>query len=184
MARRMANRLRVFMLPEDERAFLLAIERLDLEVYPRRVPPDWQPFKASASRQADLPEEDVYLAASAIGPVSVDKIKRGRDKGFWRVDEVRSPVIFWERSWKNEEGELLSGLLWGELDVTPQTGRRDPAPDRFRRLFMEVEAWLKKTFRKSDPPGFWVGPHAAREHKAGLVLRDNEHRGGPVYVWK
>jgi hypothetical protein len=180
----MANRLRVFMLPEDERAFLLSLERLDLEVYPRRVPQDWKPFKASAAFQSRLPEEDLYLAASTIGPVTVDKVKRGPDKGFWRVDEVRSPVIFFERSRLNEDGELLSGLLWAELDVTPQTGRRDPAPDRFRRLFNEVEAWLKKTFRKSDPPEFLVGPHAARQHKAGLVLRDAAHRGGTVEVWK
>ena len=180
----MANRLRVFMLPEDERAFLLGIERLELEVYPRRIPPDWQPFKASGARLADLPEEELYLAATSVGPVTVDKFKRGKDKGFWRVDEVRSPVIFFERSRLNEEGELLSGLLWAELDVTPQTGRRDPAPDRFRRLWMEMEEWLKKTFRKSDPPQFLVGPHAARQHKQGLVLRDNEHRGGTVDVWK
>jgi hypothetical protein len=112
--------------------------------------------------------------------VLVDKVKRGKDKGAWRVDEVRSPVIFWERCQTNEAMELVSGKFWVELEVTPQTGRRDPAPDRFRRHVMEFEEFLKKTFRRSEPMGFIVGAKAARLHKEGLVLRDSEHRGGTV----
>ena len=69
-----------------------------LEVYPRRVPPDWKTFRASQENLPQLPEEDLYLVASDIGPAIVDKVKRGPDKGFWRIDEVRSPVIFMERS--------------------------------------------------------------------------------------
>jgi hypothetical protein len=57
------------------------------------------------------------------------------------VDEVRSPVIFVERSRTNEDDE-----------------------------------WLKKTFRKGELKGFWVGPRAARLFKGGLVLRDSDHR--------
>lgn len=181
----MANLLRFFMTAEDEVAFFRMLERFVLEVYPRRVPPDWQPFKASADSVERLPEEDLYLAASEIGPVEVDKVKRGPDKGFWRVDEVRSPVIFFERSRRNEEGELVSGQLWAELDVTAQTGRRNAAPDRFRSMFLEIETWMKKTYRGSDPKGFFVGPHAARAVKQeGLVLRDSAHRGGTVGVWR
>lgn len=180
----MASQLRFFMVPDDEVAFFRMLERFHLEVYPRRVPPDWQPFKAAAAQMERLPEEDLYLAASEIGPVLVDKVKRGPDKGAWRVDEVRSPVLFFERARTNEEGELVSGQMWAELDVTPQTGRRDSAPDRFRKLYMEIEAWLKKTYRRSDPAGFWVGPHAARRHKEGLVLRDSAHRGDVVGVWR
>ncbi len=168
----MANRLEFFMVPDDEVAFFRFLERLDLEVYPRRIPPDWQPFKAGAEMVDRLPEEDAYLAASGIGDVIVDKIKRGPDKGFWRVDEVRSPVVFYERSRRDEDGNLLPGNMWAELDITPQTGRRDPAPDRFRRLFNEIEVWMKKTFRKSEPAGFWIGPATARETKSGLVLLD------------
>src|SRR5688572_2589636 len=152
----MANLVRFFMAPADEVAFFRFLERFELEVYPRRVPPDWQTFRASAQAVPRLPEEDVYLVASAIAPALVDKVKRGPDKGSWRIDEVRSPVIFLERSRRNEEGELLSGQLWAELDVTPQTGRRTAAPDHFRRLFLEVEAHLSKTFRRSDPKGFLV----------------------------
>ncbi|WP_224372605.1 hypothetical protein [Hyalangium versicolor] len=180
----MATIQKFFMAPDDEIAFFRFLERFVLEVYPRRVPPDWQTFRASEECVPQLPEEDLYLVASEIGPALVDKVKRGPDKGFWRVDEVRSPVIFFERCQKNEEGELLSGMLWAELDVTPQTGRRDAAPDRFRRLFLEIEEYLKKTYRKGDPKDFLVGPKAARLFKEGLVLRNSEHRGGTVTPFK
>jgi hypothetical protein len=181
----MAHQLQLFMLPDDERAFLRALEIHHLEVYPRRVPPDWKPFRATPAAYEQLPEEDVYLAASEIGNVLVDVVKRGPDKGSWRVDEIRSPVIFWERSVKNDDGELLSGQLWAELEITAQTGRRDPAPDRFRKLYLTVEEWLVKSFRKSNPKGWLIGPAAARAHKEEkLVLRDNEFRGREVTVWK
>ena len=173
------------MAPEDEVAFFRFLERIVLEVYPRRVPPDWVAFRATAASIPNLPEEDLYLVATEIGPAIVDKVKRGKEKGHWRIDEVLSPVIFMERSRKNEEGELLSGKLWAELDVTPQTGRRTLSPDRFRRLFMEVEDFFKKSFRGGDPKAYFVGPRAAREFKEGsLVLRVNEHRGGTVGVHK
>lgn len=178
----MAHTLRFFMTPEDELAFFRFLERFALEVYPVRVPPDWKPFRADGAAPGRLPEDAAYLAASEIGPVLVDKIKRGPDKGSWRVDEVRSPVIYYERSRTNEEGELLSGKLWAELDVTAQTGRRNAAPDRFRHLYLQVEDWLKKTFRKADPKGFLIGPTAARRSREGLVLRDSEFRGGTVRV--
>jgi len=170
----MANRLHLFLVPEDELQLLRFLEKYRLEVYPRRVPPGWKTFHAGPAVHARLPDEDVYLAAAEIGPVLVDSVKRGPDKGSWRVDEVRSPVIFWERSTLDEDGALLSGQLWAELDVTPQTGRQNSAPDRFRKLFMEVEDHLKKTCRKSEPQGFLVGPHAARRYKEGLVLKDRE----------
>jgi hypothetical protein len=164
----------MFMAPEDELAFFRFLERFRLEVYPRRVPPDWKPFLAKAEAVPNLPEEELYLAASELGAVLVDKMKRGPDKGYWRVDEVRSPVIFLERSRLDEEGRLLPGQLWAELDVTPQTGRRNAAPDALRKLFMELEGHLKKAYRRSDPPGFFVGPAAARRFKDGLVLHDPE----------
>ena len=180
----MANTHKFFMEPEDEKAFFRFLGTLHLEVYPRRVPPDWKPFRANEGVMDKLPEEDLYLAATEIGPVLVDKVKRGPDKGTWRVDEVRSPVIYYERCRRNEEGELVAGKFWAEMEVTPQTGRRDPAPDRFRKLVIEVEQFFKKRFRKGDKPGFFVGPDAARSAKAGLVLRDSEHRGGVIHPYK
>ncbi len=181
----MAHQHQFFMAPEDEVAFFRYLERFELEVYPRRVPEDWETFRANEAAVPLLPEEELYLVAVSIGPAIVDKFKRGPDRGLWRIDEVRSPVIFMQRCRRNEEGELLSGQLWAELEVTPQTGRRDVNPDRFRRLVAEIEEHLKKTYRKSDPKGFLVGPKAARLYKEGsLVLRDAKHRGGTVVPYK
>lgn len=171
------------MVHEDEAAFLRFVERFHLEVYPRRVPEGWAPFIAAPQALERLPEE-AYLAASEIGPVLVDRVKRGPDKGAWRVDEVRSPVLFFERSRRTKEGALLPGQLWAELEVTQQTGRRTGTPDRFRALVLEVERWVKKTFRRSEPKGYWIGPQAARLAKEGLVLRTDEHRPGTVQVFR
>lgn len=180
----MANTFKFFMEGPDEEAFFRFLSQYNFEVYPRRVPPDWKPFRANEEAVGKLPDDDLYLAASDIGPVLVDKVKRGPDKGTWRVDEVRSPVIFYERCRLNEDGELLAGKVWAEMEVTPQTGRRDPAPDRFRSLVIEVEEFFKKRFRKADRPGFFVGPHCAKRVKEGLVLRDSVHRGTTVGVYK
>lgn len=170
----MANTLRLFLAADDEVHFFRFLERFKLEVYPRRIPPDWKTFIASPAVVPQLPEEELYLAAAQVGNVLVDPVKRGPDKGFWHVDEVRSPVVYFERSRLNEEGELVSGSLWAELDVTPETGRKMSAPDQFRKIVLEIEQWLKKTCRGSEPKGFLVGPHAARLYKEGLVLRDSE----------
>ena len=180
----MANQVRFFMNPEDEIAFLRYLERHVIKVYPRRVPPDWVEFRAHASTYDKLPLEDLYLAATDIGPVNVDKMKRGPDKGHWRVLEATSPVIYWDRSRLNDNNELQSGQLWAELEVTQQSGRRNPAPDKFRTLYNEVEAWMRRSYRRGDPKEFWIGPNAARQIKeSALVLRDNEHKGSVVNVW-
>jgi hypothetical protein len=176
----MAINIRFFMTNADELAFLRFVGRFRLEVYPVRVPPDWKTFVASDDALERLPEDALYFSASEVGPVQVDKIKSGPDKGFWRVDEVRSPVIYFERSRRNEAGELLSGELWSQLDWTPQTGRRYAAPDRFRTIFLEIDRELRTRFRKSEPKGFLIGPNAARAAKDGLVLRDSERGGGTV----
>src|SRR5262249_34163979 len=140
----MANRLRFFMTADDEQAFLRFLRRFELEVYPVRVPAQWKTFIAGEETWPLLPEDGAYLAAAQIGPVLVDRIKRGPDKGAWRVDEVRSPVIYFERSRTNPEGELTSGQLWAELNWTPQTGRRRAAPDRFRSVVLQIEDELRR----------------------------------------
>ncbi len=121
--------------------------------------------------------------ASDIGPALVDPIKRGKDKGLWRINEVTSPVMFWERCVMNDDDELVSGQLWGELDITEQTGRKDPAPERFRRRFLEIDVWIRKNYRKTHPKGFWAGPHLLRQIKqTGLKLRENHHFGRLIQV--
>ncbi len=180
----MASQLLTYLDREDDLAFVRFLERYTFEVYPRRVPPGWKTFLLTEANFARLPEDELYLVASDIGPAIVDKLKRGKDKGFWRIDEVRSPVVFWERNVLNEEGELLSGQLWAETDVTQQTGRRDAAPERFRLRVVEIETWIRKTFRKTHPKGFWVGPRLARTIKeTGLPkLRENKHFGREIAV--
>jgi hypothetical protein len=67
--------------------------------------------------------------------------------------------------------------------VTQQTGRRTAAPDAFRTRVLEIEAWVKKNFRKSAPKGFHIGPRTARLVKEGLVkLRESGHWGRPVIL--
>jgi hypothetical protein len=62
-------------------------------------------------------------------------------------------------------------------------GRRDPAPERFRLRFMEIENWIKKTFRKTHPKGFFVGPRTAKVVKqTGLKLRENKHWGKELAI--
>lgn len=175
----MATQLQIFMEREDELSFVRMLERYNLEVYPRRVPEDWVTFKLTEENYDQLPEDDVYLVASEIGAALVDKIKRGKDKGSWRINEVSSPVIFWERCKKNDDDELVSGQLWAETEITQQTGRRDAAPERFRLLFVEIDAWIKHNFRKTHPKGFWVGPKLARSIKQDpkIKLRENKHFG-------
>jgi hypothetical protein len=180
----MAINIRFFMIDEDERAFLRFLRRFQFEVYPVRVPSDWKTFHASDETQDRLPKDAFYLADPDAGPVKVDKIKRGPDRGGWRVDEVSSPVVYFERSRRNENGELLSGELWTQLDWTPQTGRRFAAPDRFRTRFLEIERELRTRFHKSEPKGFLVGPYAARAAKEGLMLRDSERGGGTVRAYR
>jgi hypothetical protein len=179
----MAHQLFTFMNAEDEETFLRVVSRNVFEVYPRRVPPDWLTFRLSLENREKFPGRELYLVASDLGPAHVDTIKRGPDKGFWRIDEVRSPVLFWERSELNDDGELLSGQLWAELDVTQQTGRRDAAPAAFRSRVLELSAWLTKTFRKGDPKGSWIGPSTARDVKEGrLKLREDRTRSGRLVV--
>src|SRR5688572_27240963 len=76
---KMANLLKFFLAPDDEVAFFRFLERFHLEVYPRRVPPDWKPFEAEPKEVERLPEEEMYLAAAHLGNVIVDKVKRGKD---------------------------------------------------------------------------------------------------------
>ena len=66
-------------------------------------------------------------------------------------------MIFWERC-RTNEGELVWSL--GQLEMTQQAGRKTSSKT-VRQLFMEIEQWIRKTFRKTHPE-LWVGPKAAR----------------------
>jgi hypothetical protein len=175
------------MLPDDERALFRVLARHELTLYPEVVPPGWEPPRAVEDAVPALDRDAYYLAAERLGPVIVHPVKRGPNKGMLEIEEVPSPVLHYERSLLNEDGELVGGRLWAELDVTelPASADLRYKPGGLRAIFREVEEYLRKSFRRSDPKGWWVGPAAARAWKSdGLVLREPGHKGGTFGVWK
>jgi hypothetical protein len=183
----MAATVHYFMLPEDERAFFRQLARHEITLYPEIVPPDWVAPRATDELVASLDRDAYYLALERLAPVIVHTVKRGKDKGCLKIEEVPSPVFHYERSIRNEDGELVGGRLWAELDVTELPAEREARykPGALRGIFRDLEEHLRKTFRRSDPKGWWVGPAAARAWKSeGLVLREPGHKGGTFGVWK
>jgi hypothetical protein len=154
-------------------------------VYPELVPPGYSPRAAEDQLVAELDAEAYYLAVERFGPVVVHTVKRGPDKGMLAIEPVPSPVLHYERSLKNEEGDLVAGRLWAELEVTDDPSVRHGKHRGLHAIFGEIHDWLRKTFRRSDPKGWWVGPAAARAWKSnGLVLREAGHKGKEVGVWR
>jgi hypothetical protein len=178
--------LHYFMLPEDERALFRVLARHELTLYPELVPPGYEPRRAAEEAVAALEAPAYYLAAERLGPVIVHPVKRGPDRGLLVIEEVPSPVFHYERSLRNDAGELVGGRLWAELDVTDDPHVRGHGKARgLRATFEEIHVWLRKTFRRSDPKGHWVGPAAARAWKSdGLVLREPGHKGRSFGVWR
>ncbi len=181
----MAATLNYFMLPEDEVAFFRLLAPHGVTVYPELVPPGYVAPAANEAVVPTLEQEAYYLAVERLAPVVVHPIKRGPDKGMLEIEEVPSPVFHYERSRKNEKGELVSGRLWAELDVTDDPNSKKGKPLTLRRIFDDVHHLFHKSWRRSDPKGFWVGPAAAAAWKReGLVLRETGHRGDEFGVWR
>ncbi len=181
----MAATLRYFMLPEDERALFRMLARQQLTLYPELIAPGYAPVAADERAVDGLAAEADYLAAERLGPVTVHPVKRGPDKGMLVIEEIPSPVFHYERSIRNEDGELVGGRLWAELVVSDDPSSRSGKHQALRAIFEEIHGWLRKTFRRSDPKGWWIGPAAARAWKSGqLVLREPGHKGDVVGVWR
>ena len=181
----MAATVHYFMLPEDERALFRLLARQRLTIYPELVAPGSAGIAAEERVVATLEDEAYYLAAERLGPVIVHAVKRGPGKGMMAIEEVPSPVFHYQRSLRNEHGELVGGRLWAELDVTDEPGTREGKHRALRAIFEEIRTWLRKTFRRSDPKGWWIGPAAARAWKSdGLVLREPGHKGRSVAAWR
>ena len=53
----------------------------------------------------------------AVGEVQTYPIKRGREKGMMKIDEILSPVVHFQRSVIDEDGQLRSGHLWAETEA-------------------------------------------------------------------
>ncbi|HTP49990.1 MAG TPA: hypothetical protein VMK42_04765 [Anaeromyxobacteraceae bacterium] len=182
----MAATLRYFMLPEDERSFLRAVAPHGLTVYPETFPPGTSGVPADEAAQATFTADAYYLAAERLGDVVVRPLARGRDKGMLEIAEVPSPVFHFERSVRNDEGELVGGRLWAELDVTDEPDSRGIGkPLALKRIFEEIHQFFRKSWRRSDPKGWWIGPSAGAQVRGGrLVLREPGHKGREVGVWR
>ena len=102
------------------------------------------------------------------------------------IAEVPSPVFHYERSLLNDDGELVGGRLWAELEVTGAVDARDRGkPLALRRIFEDIHQFFRKSWRRSDPKGWWIGPAAAARAKSGrLFLREPGHKGREVEVWR
>jgi hypothetical protein len=173
------------MLPEDERALFRILTRQQLTIYPELIEPGYTAIAAAERAVEGFTLEAYYLAVERLGPVIVHPLKRGPDKGMLVIEEIPSPVYHYERSVLNEDGELVGGRLWAELDVSDDPSLREGKHQALRAIFDDIHNWFRKTFRRSDPKGWWVGPAAARSWKSGgLVLREPGHKGDTIGVWR
>jgi hypothetical protein len=181
----MATTLHYFLLPEDERALFRQLARHAVTVYPELVPPGYQAPVLAEGLAGELPDPAYYLAVERLGPVIVHPVKRGPDKGMLKIEEVPSPVFHYERSVRNEDGELVAGRLWVDLDGADAATSEPGKPRALRHIFDEIHNWCRKTLRRSDPKGYWVGPRAAEGWKRGeLRLREPGHKGRLYGVWR
>lgn len=181
----MAATLQYFMLPEDEQSLFRHLERRELTLYPELVPPGYQPTRVSPEAQPALDLPAYYMAAERLGPVVVHPVKRGPDRGMLAIEEIPSPVFHYERSLPNDAGELVAGRIWAELEITDNPDSRLGKPYALKALFQEIQDLFRKSWRRSEPKGFWVGPHAATAWKRGdLKLREPGHKGRLYGVWR
>jgi hypothetical protein len=175
----LALQIRFFMVEDDERDLLRRLERLQLELWPVLSDPGYRPPLVDASLM--LEEPAYYFAA---GDVAGYPIKRGPDRGRWKIDEVASPVIYLSRSLLDEDGELRSGYLWAETETAGDNSRMGGKPARFVKAVREIQELIKSRYRKSSPVKgliYFVGPAVAR---LGTPLREEGRKGEPVFVYR
>ena len=167
------------MAPEDERDLARRLAKLQLEVWPVFSEPG---FQAPLLGDDTVFEEPGYYFAA--GDVMGYPIKKGPDRGRWKIDEVKSPVIFFSRSLPDEDGELRSGYFWAETETAGDNSRLGGKDSRFHRAVRELQELIKSRFRKSSPVKgmiYFVGPAAAR---SGVILREDGRKGELVKVFK
>jgi hypothetical protein len=175
----MALQIRFFMSEDDERELLRRIAFLRLQLWP--VLSDARYDAPIADESAELVEPAYYLAA---GDVTGYPIKRGKDRGKWKIDEVASPVIHFARSLPDEDGELRSGSFWAETEAAGDYSRAGGKPPAFHRAVREIHELVKSRYRKSSPVKgtiYYVGPACARE---GKPLREEGRKGETVHVYR
>ena len=166
------------MAPEDEVDIFRRLEPRGLELWPEFAPRGFTAPLLTAAQAVGLEGEAFYFA---LGDVQANAVKRGPNKGSWKIDEILSPVIHFQRSFTDEDGQLRSGHFWAELESSGDLSRLGGKPAPFHRLVRELQELLKTRFRRSQPAGFFIGPAAARLHQAGTPLRE-AGRKGELYV--
>ena len=175
----MALQIPFFMAPEDERELLRRLAALQLELWPVLSDPG---FDAPLLTESIALEEPAYYLAA--GDVVGYPVKKGPDRGRWKIDEVASPVIFFARSLPDEDGELRSGYFWAETEAAGDNARTGGKPPRFHKVVRELTETIKSRYRKSSPVKgtiYFVGPAAAR---AGVALREEGRKGEKVAVYR
>jgi len=175
----LAVEIRFFMSADDERDLLRRLEPLRLELWPVFSDPGYAAPLVGAGTQ--LVDPGYYLAA---GDVSGYPVKRGKERGKWKIDEVASPVIFFLRSLPDEDGELRSGYFWAETEAAGDNARTGGKPVVFLRAVRELQEAIKSRYRKSSPVRgltYFIGPACAR---AGLPLREEGRKGERVRAYR
>ena len=178
----MALQIPFFMAPDDEREVLRRLASLELELWPELTDPNHRPPLCNAD--TPLVERAYYLAA---GDVVGYPIKKGQNRGRWKIDEVKSPVVYFARSEMDEEGQLRSGYFWAETEASGDNSRIGGKPARFLHAMRELQQAIKSRFRRSTPvkgTTYFVGPAAARLAESGTPLREAGRKGELVRVYR
>ena len=167
------------MSADDERELLRRLEPMRLELWPVFSDPGFSAPLVSAA--CELVDPAYYFAA---GDITGYPIKKGKERGKWKIDEVASPVIYFSRSLPDEAGELRSGYFWAETEASGDNARTGGKPVVFLRAVRELHEMIKSRYRKSSPVRgltYFVGPSCARE---GTRLREEGRKGEPVRVYR
>jgi hypothetical protein len=175
----LALEIRFFMSAEDERELMRRLEPMRLELWPVFSGAGFSAPLVSAG--TELVDPAYYLAA---GDVTGYPIRKGRERGKWKIDEVASPVIYFLRSLPDEKGELRSGYFWAETEASGDNARTGGKPVRFLRAVREIQEMIKSRYRKSAPVRgltYFIGPACAR---AGTRLREDGRKGEPVRAYR
>ncbi len=167
------------MSAQDERELLRRLEPLRLELWPTLSDPGYAAPLVSAG--TELVEGAYYLAA---GDVTGYPVKKGKERGRWKIDEVVSPVIFFSRSIPDEQGELRSGYFWAETEAAGDNARTGGKPFAFLRAVRELQEIVRSRYHKSSPvhgTTYFIGPACAR---AGIPLREEGRKGERVRAYR
>jgi hypothetical protein len=169
------------MAPEDEVELFRRLEPRGLELWPEFVDRGYTAPRLRADLAAGLDREAYYFSA---GDVQAFPLKRGPQRGMMKIDELASPVVHFQRSLTDEDGQLRSGHFWVELEPAGDLSRMGGKPAALHGLVRELQEILKARYRRSNPPGFFVGPAAARLANEGTPLREAGRKGGLVVPYR